>query len=377
VIHKKKILISSNSVWNVVNFRKGVVLELVNRGFEVIVVAPEDNNISELHDLNCKYININIDNKGVNPISELYLFFQYLKIFKQVNPDVILTYTVKPNIYSSIASSILSIPVVNNISGLGTAFIKGGLFGKIVSFLHKVSLKKSRCVFFQNNDDKDLFLKKGLVSKSQVDILPGSGVNLEYYQLSNLDIDNKKMGDFVFLLVARLIWDKGIQEYVDAARYIKNSNAKVKFQILGFLDVVNQTAVSRSDVDLWVKEGVIEYLGDTNDVRSFISSSDCVVLPSYREGAPKALLEASAMGKPIIATDVEGCRDVVDNGVNGLLCNVRDSYDLAQKMKVMLDMDYKVVEKMGLNGKKKIEREFDEQIVIDKYISIVNKIVNQ
>ena len=375
--HKKKILISSNSVWNVVNFRKGVVLELVNRGFEVIVAAPEDNNILKLRDLNCKYININIDNKGINPINDFYLFFQYLKIFKQVKPDVILTYTVKPNIYSSIVASILSIPVVNNISGLGTAFIEGGLLGKVVSFLYKVSLKKSRCVFFQNNDDKDLFLKEGLVSKSQIDTLPGSGVNLEYYQSLNLDIDNKKMGDFVFLLVARLIWDKGIREYIDAARYIKNSNAKVKFQILGFLDVVNQTAVSRSDIDLWVKEGVIEYLGDTNDVRSFISSSDCVVLPSYREGAPKALLEASAMGKPIIATDVEGCRDVVDNGVNGLLCNVRDSYDLAQKMKVMLDMDYKVVEKMGLNGKKKIEREFDEQIVIDKYISIVNKIVNQ
>ncbi len=376
MLNNRRIIISSNSVWNIVNFRKGIILEFIDNGFEVIVVAPKDRNISKLYDLGCEYVNINIDNKGINLFNDFYLFFQYVKIFKQIKPDVILTYTVKPNIYGSVATSVLSIPVVNNISGLGTAFIKGGLLAKIVSFLYKVSLKKSKRVFFQNNDDKDLFLSKGLIVNSQIDILPGSGVNLEYYQPSSSDIPYKNKSAFVFLLVARLIWDKGIQEYVDAARLIKKSNLKVRFQILGFLDVDNQTAVLRSDVDLWVEEGIIEYLGDVDDVRPFIEKSDCVVLPSYREGAPKTLLEASAMGKPVIATNVEGCRDVVDNGVNGYLCNVRDAHDLAKKMKAMLNMDFKAITQMGLKGREKMENEFDERIVIDRYVSIVNKIVS-
>jgi len=371
----KKILICSNSAWNLVNFRKGIILELVSNNFEVIVASPKDECVSRFVDFGCQYVSIAIDNKGINPISDLYLIFQYLKIFNQIKPDIILTYTIKPNIYGSIVANFLSIPVVNNISGLGTAFIAGGMLENFVSFLYKISLRKSRRVFFQNNDDKDLFLRKNLVVKKQIDSLPGSGINLIYYQPSNSIINDYNKDGFLFLLIARLIWDKGIKEYVDAARYIKSLNINVRFQILGFLDVDNRTAVPRSDIDLWVEEGVIQYLGETNDVRSFINNSDCIVLPSYREGTPKTLLEASAMGKPIIATNVEGCRDVVDDGESGYLCNVRDAYDLAKKMKVMLDMDSKAIEKMGLKGRKKMENEFDERIVIDKYIFVVNKIV--
>jgi len=373
---KNKIIITANSSWNIYNFRKGIVTELIDNGFDVVVVSPKDKYVDTLIELGCKYININISNRGINPLKDLYLIFQYLKIFKQVKPDVILTYTVKPNIYGSIAATVFSIPFVNNISGLGTAFIKGGTLEKIVSFLYKVSLRGSRLVFFQNNDDKKLFLRKKLVNKRQVDTLPGSGVNLEYYQLSNSNINNKYKDKFVFLLVARLIWDKGIQEYVDAAKLIKKDCPKVKFHILGFLDVDNQTAVLKSDIDIWVQEDVIEYLGSADDVRDYIHKSDCVVLPSYREGLPKTLLEASAMGKPIITTNVEGCREVVDDGINGYLCNVRDADDLAKKMKIILSMDYKDVVKMGLEGRKKMEIKFDEKIVIDKYMSIVRQITH-
>jgi len=373
----KKIIISANSAWNVVNFRKGIVLELINHGFEVVVVSPKDEYVDKLCDLGCQHININVDNKGINPINDLYLTFQYLKIFYQVDPNVILTYTVKPNIYGSLAAYILSIPIVNNISGLGTAFIRGGLLGRIVNFLYKISLRKSECVFFQNHDDENLFLKKNLVTKGQVSVLPGSGVNLEYYQPTKSNIVNKDQDEFVFLLIARLIWDKGIQEYVDAARFVKKYNPKARFQILGFLDVDNQTAVLHSDVDTWVEEGIIQYLGKTDDVRPFINSSDCVVLPSYREGTPKILLEAAAMGKPIIATNVEGCKDVVDDGVNGYLCNVRDANDLSKKMKIMINIASKDVEIMGLMGRQKMEREFDEKIVINKYISAVGKIIDK
>jgi len=321
-------------------------------------------------------MNINIDNKGINPVNDLYLIFQYLKIFYQVEPNVILTYTVKPNIYGSLAAYILSIPIVNNISGLGTAFIRGGLLGRIVNFLYKISLRKSECVFFQNHDDENLFLKKNLVTKGQVSVLPGSGVNLEYYQPSKSNIVNKDHDEFVFLLIARLIWDKGVKEYVDAARIIQKEGLNAKFQILGFLDIDNQTAIPRSDIDLWTREGVIEYLGPTDDVRPFIQRSDCIILPSYREGTPKTLLEAATMGKPIITTNVEGCKEVVDDGISGYLCSVRDSDDLSRKMQTILSMNYKDVVKMGLEGRKKMELEFDEKIVIDKYISIVRQITH-
>ena len=371
-----KVIIVNNTTWNVKNFRKGLVLSLVDRGHKVIVVTPKDKHVSEVLDFGCEHFNINLDNKGVNPINDLYLLFQYLRIFNRLRPDVILAYTAKPNIYGSIAASFYSIPVVNNISGLGTAFIRGGLLGRIVSFLYNISLRKSKCVFFQNNDDKDLFLKKNLVAKGQVDILPGSGVNLKYFQPSNSDVTNKNQDEFVFLLIARLIWDKGIQEYVDAARLIKKDNSNIRFQILGFLDVDNQTAVLRSDVDSWVEEGIIEYLNATDDVRPFIEKSDCVVLPSYREGTPKTLLEAGAMGKPIITTNVEGCKDVVDDGVNGYLCKVRDYNDLAKKMNNLLALDSKDFERMGLQSRKKMELEFDEKIIIAKYINLVNNTVH-
>ena len=371
----KKVLISANSAWNIINFRKGIILEFINNGFEIVVVSPTDNCVSKLYDLGCQHININIDNKGISPIKDLYLLFQYLIIFIKEKPNAILTYTVKPNIYGSIAAKLFRVAVVNNVSGLGTAFIRGGWLGRIVSFLYKTGLKKSKRVFFQNNDDRDLFLKRKLVSENQVDILPGSGVNLKHYQ--PIDGGTKNRDKFIFLLVARLIWDKGIQEYIDAARLIKKDNLSVKFQILGFLGVDNQTAVLQSNIDLWVQEGVIEYLKSTDDVRPFIQQSNCIVLPSYREGTPKTLLEAAAMGKPIITTNVEGCREVVDDGINGYLCNVRDAHDLAKKMEIMLEMDSKAIEEMGLKGRKKMEKEFDERIVISKYVSVVNKIISQ
>mgnify|MGYP006409533937 FL=1 len=372
----KKIIISANSAWNVVNFRKGIVLELINHGFEVVVVSPKDEYVAKLCDLGCQHINIDIDNKGINPINDLYLIFQYLKIFYQFEPNVILTYTIKPNIYGSLSAYILSIPIVNNISGLGTAFIKGGLLGNIVNFLYKISLRKSEHVFFQNYDDENLFLKKNLVTKDQVSVLPGSGVSLEYYQPQKSNIFNKEQGEFIFLLIAHLTWDKGIQEYVSAARIVKEYSPTSRFQILGFLGVDNQTAVPRSQVDLWVTEGVIEYIGVAKDVRPYIDSSNCVVLPSYREGVPKTLLEAAAMGRPIITTKVEGCKEVVDDGVNGYLCNARDDKDLAEKMKIMLTTSSKDIVQMGLSGRKKMEKEFDEKIVINMYLLIVNKIID-
>jgi glycosyltransferase involved in cell wall biosynthesis len=373
---KKTVVIISNSTWNVFNFRVGIVKKLINNNFKVFVVAPNDNSAYKLIDLGCHHVDIKIDNKGVNFLLDLYLIFQYIKIFYQLKPSLILSYTIKPNIYGSIAATILSIPLVNNISGLGTVFIKGGMLEKIVSFLYKVGLKKAKRVFFQNNDDKNLFIRKNLVNKTQVDVLPGSGVDLRYYQPSVRHTPNKNQGEFIFLLIARLIWDKGIKEYVDAARIVKENTPNVKFQMLGFLDVENRTAVLRSDIDSWVNDGLVEYLGSADDVRPYIERSDCVVLPSYREGTPKTLLEAGAMRKPIITTNVAGCKDVVDDGKNGFICNVRDAVDLSNKMKQMASMDPVRLSKMGAMSRKKIEDIFDEKLVVGKYMSIIDRISN-
>jgi glycosyltransferase involved in cell wall biosynthesis len=237
----------------------------------------------------------------------------------------------------------------------------------LVRGLYRLALSRSAKVFFQNNDDLNLFVDSGLVRKEQTDRVPGSGVDLSRFSPQMMPAN----GRIRFLLIARLLWDKGVGEYVEAARILKRHGINAEFCILGFLDVKNPTAVSRSQMDDWVAEGLVSYLGETDDVRSFIAESDCVVLPSYREGVPRSLLEAAAMGKAIIATDVVGCREVVDDSVNGYLCKPMDSGDLASKMEQLVKLTPEARHEMGRKGREKIEREFDEKIVIGKYLEAI------
>ena len=364
--HKYKIIVSSNSAWNVYNFRKCIILKLINAGFEVVVVSPFDEYASKLCKFGCKYVNVSIDNSGVNIINDLYLIFQYLKIFFKIKPNAVLSYTAKPNIYGSIAASVYSIPVVNNVSGLGTAFIRGGVLGGVVSFLYKISLVKSKCVFFQNSDDYEMFTSEGLVEKIKCDVLPGSGVDTsKFVPMEYVKKDDK----FRFLLIARMLWDKGVGEYVEAAKIIKPKYPPVEFQLLGFLDVINKSAISKEQMQEWVDEGLVNYLGVSDNVKEEIVKADCIVLPSfYREGTPRILLESASMAKPIITTDNVGCRDVVDDGVNGYLCEVRNTQDLADKMEMMLNLSENERKLMGEAGRVKMINEFDEGIVIGKYM---------
>jgi len=284
---------------------------------------------------------------------------------------------VKPNIYASLAAQMAGVPVINNISGLGTAFIRGGWMAALVSLLYRVGLSRSECVFFQNEDDRTLFLGKGLVKRLQTDLLPGSGVDLEYYDAKRYGTVERSGNHIVFVMVARLLWDKGVREYVEAARIVKKQHPEVRFHLLGFLDVENQTAVPREDVEAWVREGIIEYLGTSDDVRPFLAAADCVVLPSYREGTPRSLLEAAAMAKPLIATDVPGCREVVTDGVNGYLCAVRNSNYLADKMLKLIAMPSELRLQMGCQSRNIAETRFDEQIVIRKYLKVVDDVAGK
>lgn len=373
----QKIIITANTTWNLVNFRSGLILKLVASGFDVIALAPEDGYGEQLERLGCRYISLAMDNKGTHPVHDFQLMLGFLKIFLREKPDVVLAYTVKPNVYASLAAQITGVSTINNISGLGTAFIRGGWMAALVSLLYRAGLRRSTRVFFQNDDDRTLFLEKGLVKRSQSDLLPGSGINLEHFNANKYGSVDRTGDGLVFLTVARLLWDKGVREYIEAARIVKKQYPETRFQLLGFLDVKNQTAVPREEVEAWVQEGIVEYLGTSDDVRPFLAASDCVVLPSYREGTPRSLLEAAAMAKPLIATDVPGCREVVTEGVNGFLCGVRNSNDLADKMLKLIAMPSELRMQMGCQSREIAETRFDEQIVIRKYLEVIKEVTGR
>jgi glycosyltransferase involved in cell wall biosynthesis len=333
----------------------------------VIAVAPHDDHSAKLVEMGCRFLPIEIDNKGTNPARDLSLMSRYRHILKRERPMAYLGYTIKPNVYGSLAAHSLGIPVINNVSGLGTAFIRKSWLTNIVKGLYRTALRRSRIVFFQNEDDRALFADLGLIRPKQTDVLPGSGIDTKTFA-PVARVAPAIQGDTRFLLIARLLWDKGIGEYVDAARIVKASHSAAKFGLLGFLDVENRTAVPRSDVEAWVNEGVIEYLGATSDVRPYIAEADCIVLPSYREGTPRTLLEAAAMGKPLIATDVPGCRNVIEDGQNGFLCQARNAQDLAEQMLKFLSLPQSGIAAMGQRSRRKIEEEYDETFVIERYL---------
>ena len=367
---RKKIVLSSNTSWYIYNFRSGLVKKLL-KDYEVTVIAPKDKYSKKLINLGCRYFDIYIDNKGTNPINDLRTLWQYLKLYKRIKPDIALHFTIKPNIYGNIASLFLKIPVINTITGLGTVFIKENFITFIAKVLYKVALKNS-FVFFQNKNDKDLFLKYNLITTQNVDVLPGSGVDIQKFK----PIETKKDNIFKFLLIARMLWDKGIGEYVEAAKIIKQKYKDVEFLLVGPIGVDNPTAIPKEQIDKWQKERLVKYLGTTDDVRNMIAMADCVVLPSYREGMPKALLEAAAMEKPLIATNIAGCKEVVEDGINGYLCKIRDAKDLADKMEKMLNLSKDKRKAMGKAGREKMIKQFDENIVINRYLETIDKILN-
>ena len=365
-----KVVIASNSAWSIVNFRAGFIRALLDSGFEVVAVAPPDEFTAQLFDLDCRYLPLPIDGCGTHPGRDLLLMWRFWRLLQRERPDVYLGFTVKPNVYGSLASHVLGIPVINTITGLGVVFMRKNWLTLLVRRLYRLSLIRSKMVFFLNEDDRQLFIEDGLVQCKKTDTLKGEGLNLDRFKLTPISPNNEHR--FRFLLICRMLWDKGVGEYVEAARIVKRCFTKADFCLLGFLDVQNPSAIVRSQMDAWIAEGVVRYLGTRDDVRGEIEAADCIVLPSYREGVPRSLLESAAMGRPIITTDAVGCREVVDDGVNGFLCRVRDADDLAKKMERMLALSREARIEMGRRGREKMEREFDERLVIDRYLEVIS-----
>jgi glycosyltransferase involved in cell wall biosynthesis len=377
-----KVLIALNSAWNLLNFRAGLIKALVADGHTVVLAAPADEHVPALLALGARFIDLPMRAHGTNPMADLALLGRFVRMLRRERPDVLLCYTAKPNVYGSLAAYALGIPVVNNIAGLGSVFIRGGWLARVLQHLYRFALARSRRVFFQNPDDLQLFLSLGLVAQPQTELLPGSGVDLHKFQpvplpclQGNAATQSADHRCFVFLLVARMLKDKGVEEYLQAARLIKASHPQVHCALLGFVDSDNPNAISAQQMQAWVNEGVVDYWGNSSDVREQLAQADCVVLPSYREGTPRTLLEAAAMGRPLIATDVPGCREVVCDGLNGLLCKARDSQDLAKQMSRMLAMPDTQLQQMGYASRQWVEQRFDEQRVIEQYRNVLNEVV--
>ena len=369
-VRRLKVALSANSAWNLANFRDGVIAALVKDGHEVLTLAPADGGTARLARLGARPVDLAMDQAGTSPVADTLLLLRYLRVLAAERPDVLLGYTAKPNVYGSLAAHWLGIPVVNNISGLGSAFIRGGWLAATLRILYRAALRRSRRVFFQNGDDRALFIDNRLVRAEQTGLLPGSGVDLRRFVPTAPEAHD----GFVFLVVARLLRDKGILEFVEAARLLRQEFPQARFRLLGAVDARNPTAIARPEVEGWVRDGVIGYLGTTDDVRPHLAAADCVVLPSYREGTPRTLLEAAAMARPLIATDVPGCRDVVDDGINGFLCEVRNAAALASAMRRMMLLPKEARQAMGAASRARVERDYDEQIVIDRYREAVREI---
>lgn len=370
----KRIIMVANTSWSMIKFRLGVMKSLVKQGHEVIVIAPRDQHSSDFKELGCHYIELKMDNKGSNIFNDLRLVYKLQKVYKKLDPDLIFHFTIKPNIYGSIAAKIAGKKSIAVITGLGYTFIHENITAKIAKILYKYSLKYAQRVWFINIEDKNKFILEALVAEEKMDLLPSEGINVEKFAPIKV---KREDNIFRFVLIARLLWDKGVGEYVKAAKVLKKRYSNIEFQLVGFIDAKNPQAISQKQVDYWVSEGYVNYLGATDDVRTFLAKADCVVLPSYREGVSMILMEAAAMQKPIIATNVPGCRDLVNHNVSGYLCRVQDYKDLISKMDKMLRLSDKERKQMGKVARTFMVEEYNEKLVIEKYLQSIKEFTKE
>lgn len=366
----KKILFIGNTAWSMYNFRRPIFQHFLRKGKEVVVIAPHDNlYIEKLKEIGCKCYTVDIDAKGKNPFKDIVTMYNFKQIIKREKPNICFFYTIKPNIYGSIVATQLKIPFIPITTGLGYTFLKDNLINKFTKKMYQVAFTKANKVWFLNKDDANSFVNAQIIPTEKVCILKGEGIDTNKFEVQPLP------KEISFLFIARMLWDKGVGEFVDAARILKKKYPKVNFKLLGFLGVDNPSAVSKKQMDEWVNEGIVEYLGATNDVRPYIYQSTCVVLPSfYREGIPFSLMEGAAAGRPIIGSNNVGCKEVVDHGENGFLCKIKDSQDLSNQMEKIILMPNDERTNMGIKGRKKIENEFSIKLVIDKYEQTLNSI---
>lgn len=362
----KKVLILSNYVGGLFNFRFELIERLLKESYKIYFSVPEtidDSREQSLKEMGLKHMQININRRGVNPIEDLKLIFKYRNIIKKANPDIILTYSVKPNIYGNLIANLFNIPSIMNITGLGTSL--NSKLKYLIKPLYKLACKNSEVVFFQNNANMHLFLTNNIVNKNKAVLIPGSGVNTNKFKPQKKENNDKKIK---FLFIGRIMQEKGIEEYLEVARLINNYYSNVEFQILGFFEESKYKKI--------IKESkYINYLGHSSDVRDEIKEVDCIINPSYHEGMSNVLLEGAAMAKPLIASNISGCKEIIDDDINGYLFEKGDVTSLKNKIIKFLKISVEERKNMGEMSRKKIIKEFDRNIVISSYIEEINNII--
>ncbi|CAN7248479.1 glycosyltransferase family 4 protein [Trinickia sp. LjRoot230] len=360
-----------NTSFAIHTYRQGLIRTLVEKGVVVTVIAPRDRTTALLEQMGCRYIELFVASKGTNPLDDQRTLRELYRHYRAMRPDVVFHYTIKPNIYGSVAAWLAHVPSIAVTTGLGYVFIQKSRAAVIAKALYRFAFRFPREIWFLNRDDEAAFVKSRLLAHpDRARLLNGEGVDLNHFAYTPA----VQKQNFTFVLIGRLLWDKGVGEYVEAARILRANHPTVRFQLLGPVGVDNPSAITLDAVRAWEREGIVEYLGEAHDVREFIANAECVVLPSYREGVPRTLMEASAIGRPVVATDVPGCREVVADGVTGLLCEAKNALSLAEKLEAMLGMTYGERKAMGERGRAKVVAEFDEAGVIARYIETLRRL---
>jgi glycosyltransferase involved in cell wall biosynthesis len=372
----KKIAIVTNSTWNIYNFRMPLVRALENQGHQVVVIAPLDEHIVYLNQLSytTHHPIKHLSRKGLNPFNEVRLLLEFLRIFRKEKPDLVINYTIKPNIYGNLAATNMGIPSICVVTGLGYTFIHNGITNQISQKLYKYSFKKATKVIFENEDDCALFIKDKLCTLEQGIAMKGCGVDTNYFKPNAPKL--KKQEQKIFTFIGRLLYDKGVQEFVKAARLVKQEFPEAIFWIAGELDNDNPAAIPEEILSQWIENEHVTYIGHVQDIRPVIKNSDIIVLPSYREGMPRVILEALAMAKPVITTHTAGCRETVEDGKNGFLVPIKNVPELVKTMHKCCDLSHERLLAMGQQSRNKALLEFDEQIIINSFMEIINEILH-
>lgn len=356
-----KILILANNDIGLYNFRKELIEKIIQKNNNVYISLPNGERVKDLIELGCNFVETNIDRRGTNPLKDIKLIMKYKKIIKKINPDIVLSYTIKPNIYGGIVCRIKKVPYICNITGLGTATENKSIIQKLVFTLYKIALKDVKCCFVQNSENLQFLIDNKLVDKMKCKLIPGSGVNLEHFKILQYPSENENVK---FLFISRIMREKGIEQYLEAAKYIKGKYNNTEFHILGFCEQEYEEKLKKM-----TDEGIINYHGLQKDIIPFLREGSCLIHPSYYpEGMSNVLLEASASARPVITTNRSGCREIVEDGKTGYIIEIRNSKQLIEKIEEFLKLSNEQRRQMGREARKKVENEFDRNIVINKYM---------
>jgi len=373
---KQKIALVANTTWNIYNFRLNVIKQLTEQGFEIYVIAPVDKYIhykQQFPDL--KHVAMKrLRRDSLNPLKDMRLTMELIKLYRRIKPDIVLHYTVKPNIYGGIAAKVCGIPSIAVVTGLGYAFIHNGYVKKVTKLLYQMTSRFHRKIIFENIDDRLLFVKERLIKKENGISIKGCGVNSTYFSPYPNGVIKDKT---TFTFIGRLLYDKGVREFVEAAKIMKEEHDDTIFWLVGEIDDKNPAAVRKDDLMNWVKEKIVVYHGATDDVRKFIAASDCIVLPSYREAIARSITEGMSMEKPVITTDTPGCREAVDDGINGFLVPVKNAVALADTMKEFRLLNADQRHDMGEHGRKKVLSEFDDKLIASQITEIIQSTLHE